>query len=419
VRHIARHRQHTFCSAVILVLFSAFAAFGQQSGPQMTQSVIGGGGGGSENGSLRVEGTIGQPVLGKSNGGSFKLEGGFWASGVPAMPTAANGSISGRVLDDRGLPVAGAVIKLGGTQARKTITDANGTYSFDQVETGGFYTVSPSRVNFSFYPTQHSFSLLGNSAEAAFTGSLIQHSSNSTDIDTPEYFVRQHYLDFLGREPDESGFNFWSDQILQCGADSGCIERKRTNVSAAYFLSIEFEKTGSLVHGLYQASFGVRPLFNEFIPDTRRIAEDVVIGRAGWEAQLVRNKQAFVDAFVERPRFRATFDGMSNDTYIDSLIARTGVAFTENERNALASDLAGNRLTRAAVLLRIADDARFTAAKRNETFVMMQYFGYLRRDPDESGYHFWLHKLNQFNGNFEQAEMVKAFITSGEYRRRF
>ena len=50
---------------------------------------------------------------------------------------------------------------------------------------------------------------------------------------------------------------------------------------------------------------------------------------------------------------------------------------------------------------------------------MMEYFGYLRRDPDESGYQFWLNKLNQFDGNFERAEMVKAFIVSGEYRGRF
>jgi hypothetical protein len=52
-------------------------------------------------------------------------------------------------------------------------------------------------------------------------------------------------------------------------------------------------------------------------------------------------------------------------------------------------------------------------------FVMMEYFGYLRRDPDEAGYQFWLDKLNLFGGNFEQAEMVKAFISSIEYRARF
>jgi Domain of unknown function (DUF4214) len=49
----------------------------------------------------------------------------------------------------------------------------------------------------------------------------------------------------------------------------------------------------------------------------------------------------------------------------------------------------------------------------------MEYFGYLRRDPDEAGYQFWLTKLNQFDGNFIQAEMVKAFLVSSEYRERF
>ena len=67
-----------------------------------------------------------------------------------------------------------------------------------------------------------------------------------------------------------------------------------------------------------------------------------------------------------------------------------------------------------------AEQARSRSwAKRNEAFVMMEYFGYLRRDPDADGYQFWLNKLNQFDGNFERAEMVKAFINSGEYRLRF
>ena len=76
-------------------------------------------------------------------------------------------------------------------------------------------------------------------------------------------------------------------------------------------------------------------------------------------------------------------------------------------------------MTRSDILRQIAEDERFKTAKFNQTFVMMEYFGYLRRDPDESGYQFWLNKLNQFGGNFEQAEMVKAFILSGEYRNRF
>ena len=81
--------------------------------------------------------------------------------------------------------------------------------------------------------------------------------------------------------------------------------------------------------------------------------------------------------------------------------------------------IAGLTPRRALCFGQIAENSRFVSAKRNEAFVMMQYFGYLRRDPDESGFQFWLNKLNQFDGNFEQAEMVKAFIVSAEYRDRF
>ena len=85
----------------------------------------------------------------------------------------------------------------------------------------------------------------------------------------------------------------------------------------------------------------------------------------------------------------------------------------------MVNGLSDGTLTRAGALQRIAENQQFVAAKRNQMFVMMEYFGYLRRDPDDSGYAFWLNKLNQFGGNFEQAEMVKAFIVSSEYRTRF
>jgi hypothetical protein len=71
------------------------------------------------------------------------------------------------------------------------------------------------------------------------------------------------------------------------------------------------------------------------------------------------------------------------------------------------------------VLRQVVENDGFARAKSNQKFVMMEYFGYLRRDPDEAGYQFWLNKLNQFAGNFEQADMVKAFLVSGEYRGRF
>lgn len=334
-----------------------------------------------------------------------------------AVPTAAQGRISGRIIDANGSPIAGAVVNLSGTQNRRFITDANGFYRFDNVETNGFYIVRPVRANYSFSPAERSFNQLGSNTEAEFSGSSTAVTVNA--IDTPEYFVRQHYLDFLSRNPDESGFNFWSDQILSCGTDAACVERRTINVSAAYFFSIEFQQTGGLVDGLYRASYGAAPQFAEFMPDARAVARDIVVGQGDWAGDLAASKREFVAAWVERAAFQTAYAGVSNDQYVDSLIRNTHVSFSPSERDGMVSSLNAGTSSRAEVLMRIVEDERFISAKRNETFVMMQYFGYLRRDPDASGYRFWLDKLNRFDGNFEQAEMVKAFIVSGEYRARF
>jgi predicted extracellular nuclease len=330
-------------------------------------------------------------------------------------PTASSSVVSGRITDDHGAPLAGAVVNLSGSQNRKMITDANGDYRFENVETSGFYTVRPSRADYSFSPEERSFSQVGNSTVAGFTGSLSNNHINV--IDMPEYFVRQHYLDFLGREPDEAGFNFWSDQILECGADSACAERRTINVSAAYFLSIEFMETGGFVDGLYRATYGHRPLYADFMPDTSNVSRGVIVGTTNWSQQLAANKQAFLNDWITRPEFRTLYDGMNNSQYVDALISHAG-GFN-GDRDALVNGLNQSTLTRAAALRAVAENDGFNTAKRNGMFVMMEYFGYLRRDPDEDGFNFWLNKLNQHNGNFEQAEMVKSFIVSGEYRNRF
>ena len=221
----------------------------------------------------------------------------------------------------------------------------------------------------------------------------------------------------------------WDANLTQVGSTSGAIrschaaeiqvarERRTINVSAAYFLSVEFKQTGGLVDGLYRASYGRAPRFAEFMPDTAVVARDVVVGRAGWAETLEANKQAFVAAWMERADFRAAYDGLGNNAYVDSLISHS--AGFNGDRSALVNGLNGGSLSRAAVLRQVVENQGFVNAKHNEMFVMMEYFGYLRRDPDAAGYQFWLNKLNQFGGNFEQAEMVKAFIVSGEYRDRF
>jgi len=341
-----------------------------------------------------------------------------WTVGEISAPTAAPATISGQVTTTSGAPLAGVTMWLSGSRSALAITDAGGNYRFENVETGGFYTVTPSIVNYHFSPASRSFSLLGNTTDALFTGAR-DASSNINVIDTPEYFVRQHYLDFLGREPDSAGLSFWSDQIRSCGNDFNCIERRTINVSAAYFLSMEFQRTGGLVDGLYRASYGRAPHFDEFMPDAARVGRDVIVGDPDWEAQLATNTQEFLDAWVDRAAFHATYDNLPNDAYVEALISHTGVTFTDGERATLLGGLNGGTLTRAQVLERVATNEQFVKAKFNETFVRMQYFGYLRREPDDSGFHFWLNKLNEFEGNFERAEMVKAFLVSGEYRDRF
>jgi hypothetical protein len=330
-------------------------------------------------------------------------------------PTNSPALISGTITTSAGAPLAGATVKLDGASSRKTITDNNGNYRFEDVDTNDFYTVTASRVNYHFSPASRSFSVLGNVSDAGF--SATRDSSGANEIDSPDIFVRQHYVDFLGREPDESGFNFWSDQILSCGGDAACRERRRINVSAAYFLSIEFQKTGGLVDGLYRASYDRRPMYAEFIPDTASVGRDVVVGRGDWSRQLEANKEAFIAAWIERPNFRTAYDNLAHEAFVDTLISHT--SGFNGDRAALISGLTNGSLTRAVVLRQIVENEGFVSAKSNQMFVMMEYFGYLRRDPDENGYQFWLNKLNQFNGNFEQAEMVKAFIVSGEYRTRF
>ncbi|MFL6283527.1 MAG: Calx-beta domain-containing protein [Pyrinomonadaceae bacterium] len=255
-------------------------------------------------------------------------------------------------------------------------------------------------------------------------------------IDDSTFFVRQHYRDFLGRDPDPSGLQFWTGEIEKCGADLQCREVKRVNVSAAFFLSIEFQETGYFDYLLYKAAFntGERISFGAFANDTLQLGRDVVVGSEGWEQKLASNKQAFADSFVARSNFLTAYpQAMSPDQFVDALNANTGDplnpsaggALTKAERDALVTELTSGVKTRAQVLRAVAENAEFRRRQLSKAFVLMQYFGYLRRAPNATpdttydGYNFWLGKLNQFQGNYINAEMVKAFINSTEYRKRF
>lgn len=252
----------------------------------------------------------------------------------------------------------------------------------------------------------------------------IEHSSN--------FFVRQQYLDFLNREPDASGLSFWTNQIASCGGDAQCIDLKRTNVSAAFFLSIEFQETGYLVYRIYKTAYDNLPgapvplRLSEFIPDTNRIGQDVIVGQTGWEQLLENNTRTFAAEYVTRARFTTAYpQTLTAAEFVDALNQNAGGALSPSERNQLVSELSSGAKNRAQVLRAVAEDTDLARNEFNKAFVLMQYFGYLRRNPNDlpdsnfNGYDFWLGKLNQFNGNFVDAEMVKAFLTSGEYKQRF
>jgi uncharacterized repeat protein (TIGR01451 family) len=272
-----------------------------------------------------------------------------------------------------------------------------------------------------------------NSANAVTT--VTSDTPTHNPIDSPSFFVTQHYLDFLNRAPDASGLNFWTGEITGCGIDAGCVEVKRVNVSAAFFLSIEFQQTGSLVYKMHKAGFGnlagkpVAVRRADFIADTRTIGSSpaqVIVGQGNWQAQLEANKQAFALAFVQRAAFQSAHGGQSAADYVDSLFANIGVQPTAAERQAAINAFGGGGASGQAAALRSVAESNSVSAKTfNEAFVLMQYFGYMQRDPDAGpdtdfgGYNFWLGKLNEFNGSFINAEMVKAFISSDEYRKRF
>ncbi|MDX6445408.1 MAG: hypothetical protein QOH71_2482 [Blastocatellia bacterium] len=245
------------------------------------------------------------------------------------------------------------------------------------------------------------------------------------DIDDDRFFVEQHYRDFFDREGDDNGLDFWQHQITNCGDDSGCKDRARINTSGAFFLSIEFQDTGFLLYRFNKASFGTMPRRNDFLIEMQAIAQGVVVGQPGWQQKLEDNKRQAAERWTSRQDFRDRFASRSNGQFVDDLFANAGIKPTQLEREDLIRGLDSATETRGSVLRKVSERSDFSRKEQNSAFVLMQYFGYLHRNPDEgadhdlSGFNFWLKKLDDNGGDFRSAEMVKAFLSAGEYRHRF
>ncbi|MDX6613058.1 MAG: hypothetical protein QOD75_2244 [Blastocatellia bacterium] len=337
------------------------------------------------------------------------------ANGTACAPTAADSSVSGVITDVTGQPLSGVALTLSGGSSARTITDSRGRYQFSNVDIGGFYSVVPSRANYVFTPSIRSFSLLGNHADALFTGAALNVES-SNPLDTDIFFVRQQYVDILGREPDSGGLTYWTNELEKCGTDEGCLESRRIGIAAAFFVEEEFQQTGAFIYGLYKGALGRQPRYAEYYADRPRL----VLG-----ANLETTKQSFAESFVQRAEFVARYQtNTAAGSFVDALIQNvqqsSGIDLSGLRGDLISKYNAGTNLnqSRSLVLRNVTETAAFRNEAYNPAFVLTEYFGYLRRDPDPGGYDFWLDVLNHREpGNYRG--MVCSFITSTEYQTRF
>ena len=356
-------------------------------------------------------------------------------------------------IDDTGAPVSCATVN-GMASSRCDFTAMYGALNFAANETQKTLNIPISQDALTEGPETFKVNLSNPSGGAVLTlPSSVTVTINDSPatlspnaIDDTTTFVRQQYRDFLNREADPAGLAFWKNNIDKCNDSAQrqpgqtltqCLEVQRILTSGAFFLSIEFQYSGVLVYNFYAAALnrpatGGNPTFAEFLRDTQAVQRGVVVGQAGWQTTLDANRTAFMNDFVMRPEFIGLYPTTDSPTiYVNKLYKHAlNRVPTTTELNAGVNEFNGAGTAadpgaRGRALLRITQALDFQQEQTNRCFVLMEYFGYLRRNPNDApdidltGFNFWVNKLNQFNGDFLQAEMVKAFISSAEYRQRF
>jgi hypothetical protein len=271
----------------------------------------------------------------------------------------------------------------------------------------------------------------GTVATATLTIADNDTAGQPNPIYTTPFFVRQQYLDFLSREP-EAG-EPWSGVLNRCpdvnnlDPDSPSAACDRILVSASFFGSPEFRLKGFYVFTFYRVAFGRLPTYEEIIPDMSSVT-------GATEQEVYARRAAFPVSFSARQEFGSRYDALSNKAYVDALLDRYGlqqittrdpqqpesaskVTLTRDDLTNRLSQTGGQALTRAQVLRAVVESDEVAAAEFNRAFVAMQYYGYLRRTPEEEGYNNWLRVINQDPKNIRV--MVNGFMNSVEYRLRF
>jgi hypothetical protein len=295
---------------------------------------------------------------------------------------------------------------------------ANEDFTSTTTFTGNIAVDSASNAYLTGYTASNNFPtvspLQGSNSGGASDVFIAKISDDTTPpianpLDDAQFFVRQHYLDFLNREPDPDGFAYWTNEITSCGTDTACINGRRISVSASFFIATEFQESGNFVYRLYKGALGRQPNYAEFSLDRSK-----VVGGPDLEA----NTTALADDFVLRPEFKQLYpDAMTNAQFVNKLFDTLGlIPFASERQQQIDAMIAGK--TRVQVVRDVIEITEFKNREFNPSFVLMEYFGYLRRDPDPDGYDFWLDVITNREPNNYRG-MVCSFITSIEYQNRF
>jgi photosystem II stability/assembly factor-like uncharacterized protein len=232
-------------------------------------------------------------------------------------------------------------------------------------------------------------------------------TSTANPIDGVEFFIRQQYLDILNRQPDSVGLGNWVNTLGQCPnggfGEPATSECDRLHVAAGFFQSDEFLNRGYWAFRFYMMSQNERPTYAQFIPDMAQV------GGPKSPAEEEASKLAFADAFVQRPEFVARYGNVSGQALANALLQKTGLPSS-------TFTVAGN-MTNAQVLRGVVETSAVRERYLTEGTVAIQYFGFLRRDPDAVGYQNNVDTLNANPSNLRH--MIFIFIYSSEYRSRF
>lgn len=230
-------------------------------------------------------------------------------------------------------------------------------------------------------------------------------------IDDVDFFVQQQYIDFLGRMPDSVGYANWNTTLNNCpNGGFGEFDNPncdRVHVSAGFYRSEEFLGRGYWAYRFYEVAFDRRPLYSEFTSDRARVG-----GSQSPESEQT-SKAAYTNDFVQRTEFQSKYGSLSDTQFVDILEQNAEVTLNKAQ---LITDL-GNGKSRAQVLREVVELNSVSNKFFNRGFVSMQYFGYLRRDPDTIGYANWVKTLDDDPSNYRH--MIFGFIYSDEYRNRF